>query len=46
MLQGQPPGITHQGGYVVPGRQRLLKKLSPDATRGANDQDIHGLLQV
>jgi hypothetical protein len=44
MLYGQPPRITHQGGYGMPGRQRLFKKLSPDAASGANDQDIHGLL--
>jgi hypothetical protein len=28
------------------GRQRLFKKLSPNATRGTNDKDIHGLLHI
>ena len=39
MLSSKPLKITNQRGYVMPGRQRLFKKLSPNSTSGANDRD-------
>jgi len=44
MLCDKPLRITNQGGYGMPERQRLLKKLSPDTASGTNDQDMHDLL--